>query len=64
MQTISIGPTSEPRQCRHIDILSDHLVEYTEMFRVSLTLAGGSGPLVNISHPHAPVHIQDSTIGE
>ena len=47
----------------HIDILSDHLVEETETFRVALSYTSSEAPL-NISRPYIQVHIQNTSSGK
>ena len=56
------GPLSGLRQCGHVDILPDELVEETESLRVSLSYTGTL--LLNLSQPHTLIHLQDTSIGE
>ena len=63
-QVFVFGPLSPQRQCRHVDVVSDELMEETEVLRLSLSYTNSSEVVLNISHPHTTVHIQDTSSGK
>ena len=54
----SFGPSSEQRQCRHIEILADELLEKQEVFKASLQLLQDN--LLNLPQMDVLVTIEDN----